>query len=137
MRTRGLRCGLLNTCIRRERVFRLAPHGCIGTVCWPQGPRQFSAWLGLTPLQNSRGGKERLGRISKMGDKYLRSQALTAIPWCYAGANSGVGGQASGRRTPVVLQTGHSVTHRDSSSQAPSNWHLLLHRPAWGEATDT
>jgi len=34
--------------------------------------RQFAAWLGLTPLQNSSGGKERLGRITKMGDKYLR-----------------------------------------------------------------
>ena len=34
--------------------------------------RQVAAWLGLTPLQNSSGGKERLGRISKMGDKYLR-----------------------------------------------------------------
>lgn len=34
--------------------------------------RQFAAWLGLTPLQKSSGGKERLGRISKMGDKYLR-----------------------------------------------------------------
>ena len=34
--------------------------------------RQFAAWLGLTPLQNSSGGKEQLGRISKMGDKYLR-----------------------------------------------------------------
>ena len=34
--------------------------------------RQFAAWLGLTPLQNSSGGKERLGRISKMGNKYLR-----------------------------------------------------------------
>jgi len=34
--------------------------------------RQFAAWLGLTPLQNSSGGKERLGKISKMGDKYLR-----------------------------------------------------------------
>ncbi len=34
--------------------------------------RQFAAWLGLTPLQNSSGGKERLGRISKMSDKYLR-----------------------------------------------------------------
>ena len=34
--------------------------------------RQFAAWLGLTPLQNSSGGKERLGRISKMGDKYIR-----------------------------------------------------------------
>jgi transposase len=27
---------------------------------------------GLTPLQHSSGDKERLGRISKMGDKYLR-----------------------------------------------------------------
>lgn len=35
--------------------------------------RQFAAWLGLTPKQNSSGGKERLGGISKMGDKYLRT----------------------------------------------------------------
>jgi transposase len=35
--------------------------------------RQFAAWLGLVPRQNSSGGKERLGRISKMGDRYLRS----------------------------------------------------------------
>ena len=34
--------------------------------------REFAAWLGLTPLQSSSGGKERMGRISKMGDKYLR-----------------------------------------------------------------
>ena len=34
--------------------------------------RQFAAWLGLTPRQTSSGGKERLGRITKMGDKYLR-----------------------------------------------------------------
>ena len=34
--------------------------------------RQFAAWLGLTPLQSSSGGKEGLGRITKMGDKYLR-----------------------------------------------------------------
>lgn len=34
--------------------------------------RQFSAWLGLVPRQHSSGGKERLGRITKMGDAYLR-----------------------------------------------------------------
>ena len=33
---------------------------------------QFAAWLGLVPRQNSSGGKERLGGISKMGDRYLR-----------------------------------------------------------------
>jgi hypothetical protein len=31
----------------------------------------FPAWLRLTPVQRSSGGKERLGRISKMGDQYL------------------------------------------------------------------
>ncbi|QAY78934.1 IS110 family transposase [Sphingosinicella sp. BN140058] len=34
--------------------------------------RQFAASLGLTPLQNSSGGKQRMGRISRMGDRYLR-----------------------------------------------------------------
>lgn len=34
--------------------------------------RQFAAWLGLVPKQNSSGGKDRLGRVSKMGNGYLR-----------------------------------------------------------------
>ena len=34
--------------------------------------REFAAWLGLTPLNKSSGGKERLGHISKMGDQYIR-----------------------------------------------------------------
>ena len=34
--------------------------------------REFAAWIGLVPRQNSTGGKERLGRISKQGDRYLR-----------------------------------------------------------------
>lgn len=35
--------------------------------------RDFSAWLGLIPKQYSTGGKTRLGRITKRGDKYLRT----------------------------------------------------------------
>ena len=35
------------------------------------GPREFAAFLGLAPRQNSSGGKERLGRVSKMGNRYL------------------------------------------------------------------
>src|SRR2546427_7852148 len=34
--------------------------------------RDFSAWVGLVPKQNSSGGREKLGRISKRGDRYLR-----------------------------------------------------------------
>lgn len=35
--------------------------------------RQVAAWIGLTPGQYSSGGKTRLGRITKAGDRYLRS----------------------------------------------------------------
>jgi len=35
--------------------------------------RQFSAWLGLVPRQNSSGGKAKLGRITKAGDSYIRT----------------------------------------------------------------
>ena len=34
--------------------------------------REFAAWIGLVPRQNSTGGKQRLGGISKQGDRYLR-----------------------------------------------------------------
>lgn len=34
---------------------------------------QFAAWLGLTPRQNSSGGKSSLGPITKRGDSYLRT----------------------------------------------------------------
>jgi transposase len=58
--------------------------------------REFAAFLGLVPRQNSSGGKERLGRISKMGDGDLRkllvvgatsvirrakTDTLAAAPW--------------------------------------------------------
>lgn len=34
--------------------------------------RDFAAWLGLVPRQNSSGGKEKLGKITKQGNPYLR-----------------------------------------------------------------
>ena len=41
--------------------------------------REFAAFLGLTPRQNSSGGKERLGRITKMGDRYEVGGACRTI----------------------------------------------------------
>jgi transposase len=35
--------------------------------------RDFSAWIGLVPKRHSSGGKDKLGSISKQGDRYLRS----------------------------------------------------------------
>jgi transposase len=42
--------------------------------------RDFSAWIGLVPKQNSSGGKDKLGNISKQGDRYLRSLFTTGAP---------------------------------------------------------
>ena len=49
--------------------------GAVASVPDPRlfsNSRQFSAWLGLVPRQYTTGGKIRLGRITKRGDKYLR-----------------------------------------------------------------
>ncbi|CCO69103.1 Mobile element protein [Yersinia enterocolitica IP 10393] len=59
--------------------------------------KQFAAWLGLVPREFSSGGKQRLGRISKRGDRYFRyllvhgARAVAAVierhkdnmPWLY------------------------------------------------------
>ena len=44
--------------------------------------REFAAFLGLTPREHSSGGKPRLGRITKMGDRYLRK--LLVVGACSA-----------------------------------------------------
>lgn len=41
--------------------------------------RQFAAWLGLTPQQNSSGGKTKLGRITKMGNQHLRRLLIVGM----------------------------------------------------------
>ena len=48
----------------------------VGSIADPKAfrsGRDFSAWIGLVPKQHSSGGRERLGGISKQGDRYLRS----------------------------------------------------------------
>ena len=52
--------------------------------------RHFAAWLGLVAKQNGTGGKMRRGRISKMGDRYLRKLLVL-------GATSGLGRARAGR----------------------------------------
>jgi transposase len=46
------------------------------------GPREFAAFLGLTPTQNSSGGKPKLGRISKMGNRNLRKLLVVGAGLC-------------------------------------------------------
>ena len=53
----------------------IAATAIIALVPGPEGfraGRDFAAWLGLTPLQKSTGGKQKLGAISKMGERTIR-----------------------------------------------------------------
>ena len=60
--------------------------------------RNLAAWIGLVPRQNSSGGKERLGGITKQGDRYLRQMlvigALAVVRYA----------QRNGTRRPWLLQ---------------------------------
>ena len=57
----------------------------IGDASQFKSGRELAAWLGLVPRQNSSGNKQRLGRISKRGDGYLRKLlvhgARTVLRW--------------------------------------------------------
>jgi transposase len=61
--------------------------------------RQFAAWLGLVPRQHSTGGVQRLGRITKRGDVYLRTLLV------------------HGARSELRLTADPQSTATDSSSQ--------------------
>jgi transposase len=53
----------------------LGATGIAATLTDPQAfrsGRDFAAWIGLVPRQDSTGGKQKLGPISKQGDRYLR-----------------------------------------------------------------
>ncbi len=99
----------------------------IGDASQFRSGRQLSAWLGLVPRQHSSGGKERLGRISKHGDGYLRRLlvhgARTVLRWRRAkpGTRPGWTDRLLARRpTNVVLVAMANKTARVA-------WALLRH----------
>ena len=57
--------------------------------------RDFAAWLGLTPRQNSSGGKTRLGGITKQGNRYIRKLLVV-------GATAALRHAASKRSGPLA-----------------------------------
>jgi transposase len=72
--------------------------------------RHFAAWLGLVPRQHSTGGKTRLGRITKAGDREIRRLLVlgaTSMVHRAAQWNSAAGAWARGllERRPVRLAT--------------------------------
>jgi transposase len=76
----------------------------VGDPSYFRNGRHFSAWLGLVVKQNGTGGKMRLGRISKMGDKYLRKLLVL-------GATSGLRRARDGK-TPLAAWTANLLAHK-------------------------
>jgi error-prone DNA polymerase len=75
-----------------------------------QSARHFAAWLGLVPRQHSTGGKTRLGRITKAGNREIRRLLVlgaTSMVRRTAGWNSAAAVWARGvlQRRPVRLVT--------------------------------
>jgi hypothetical protein len=62
--------------------------------------RDYAAWLGLTPKPHSTGGKQKIGRISKMGNRY----SAVALSGCHV---------ADHGETQVRPETGLAVRHAD------------------------
>ncbi|MFQ8434078.1 IS110 family transposase [Amaricoccus sp. W119] len=70
--------------------------------------RDFAAWLGLVPIQNSSGGKQRLGRSSKMGQRDIRRLlivgAMSVVRWASRkGAEAGSWLERMLARKPRIL----------------------------------
>jgi transposase len=72
--------------------------------------REFAAYLGLTPRQHSSGGQQRLGRITKMGDRYLRKLLVVGA---VAALNHAKGHNDALRRwAKALLKRKEAVKHK-------------------------
>jgi transposase len=91
--------------------------------------RDFAAWLGLTPLQRSTGGKQKLGQTSRMGDRTLRGLLIigasavvrramrkgSSNPWLARGLN---------RKPPMLVIVALESEHSPSELRS-RHWSLV------------
>ena len=89
--------------------------------------RQFAASLGLTPLQKSSGGKERMGRISRMGDRYLRRLLVVGMTSLIRRARSAPA--SVDPRIPAMLERrpARVVTVAAANRTARIAWAIMTH----------
>ncbi|HZC93344.1 MAG TPA: IS110 family transposase [Mycobacterium sp.] len=110
----------------------------VGDISLFKTARQFAAWLGLVPKQNSTGGKTRLGRITKTGNREIRRLLVlgaTSMVQRADGWNSAVGAWLRKilERRPVRL-----VTVALANKMARIAWAVMtrneVYRPKGGVA---
>ncbi len=87
--------------------------------------REFAAFLGLVPRQNSSGGKERLGRISKMGNGYLRKLLVVGATSVIRRARNSTAPSASWIRGLLQRRPARVVTVAMANKNARIAWAVL------------
>lgn len=87
--------------------------------------REFAAFLGLVPRQNSSGGKDRLGRISKMGDGYLRKLLVVGATSVIRRARTGTSASASWINSLLERRPARVVTVAMANKTARIAWAVL------------
>jgi transposase len=79
----------------------------------------------LVPRQNSSGGKDRLGRISKMGDGYLRKLLVVGATSVIRRARTGTLAAAPWIRSLLERRPAHVVTAAMANKTARIVWAVL------------
>jgi len=87
--------------------------------------REFSAFLGLVPRQNSSGGKDRLGRISKKGDGYLRKLLVVGATSVIRRARTGAMAAGDWIRSLLERRPARVVTVAMANKTARIAWAVL------------
>jgi transposase len=93
--------------------------------------RDFAAWLGLVPKQHSTGGKQRLGRTSKMGQRDIRRLlivgAMGVVRWaCRNGASEGTWLARMLARKPRMI-----VAIALANKMARAVWAMLVRKESY------
>lgn len=87
--------------------------------------REFAAFLGLVPRQNSSGGKDRLGRISKKGDGYLRKLLVVGATSVIRRARTGVTPSAGWVQSLLERRPSRVVTVAMANKTARIAWAVM------------
>ena len=87
--------------------------------------REFAAFLGLVPRQNSSGGKDRLGRISKMGDGYLRKLLVVGATSVIRRASDNASATGAWVRALMERKPARVVTVAMANKTARIAWAVL------------
>jgi len=87
--------------------------------------RQMAAWLGLVPRQNSSGGKDRLGRITKTGDRSIRRLLVIGATCVIRYARTKAPGEASWLVNLLDRKPARVVTVALANKMARIAWAVL------------